>query len=39
MALTVGEGDAWSHIVFRDSCVDVTNQQDRVGGETEPSHT
>lgn len=37
--LTVGEGEAWSDIAFRDSCMKGTNKEDSVGCETEPSHT
>lgn len=37
--LTVEEGEAWSDIVFRDSCMKATNEQESVGWETEPSHT
>lgn len=37
--LTVGEGEAWSDIIFHDSCMKATNKQDSVGCETEPSHT
>lgn len=37
--LTVGEGEAWSDIVFRDCCMKATNKEDSVGWETEPSHT
>lgn len=37
--LTVGEGEAWSDIIVRDSCMKATNKQNRVGWETEPSHT
>lgn len=37
--LTVGEGEAWSDIVFRDSYMKATNKEESVGWETEPSHT
>lgn len=37
--LTVGEGEAWSDIAFRDSCMKATNKEHCVGWETEPSHT
>lgn len=36
--LTVGEGEAWSDITFRDSCMKATNKKDSEGWETEPSH-
>ncbi len=37
--LTVGEGEAWSEIVFCDSCMKAANKEVSVGWETEPSHT
>lgn len=36
--LTVREGEAWSDIIFCDSCVKVTSKEDSVDWETQQSH-
>lgn len=38
ITLTVGEAEAGSHVIFRDSCVKVSNKEDGADRETQPSH-
>lgn len=39
ITLTVGEAEAGSHVIFRDSCVKVSNKEDGADRETQPSHS
>lgn len=39
ITLTVAEAEAGSHVIFRDSCVKVSNKEDGADQETQPSHS